>query len=195
MRTLKFFGFHTQPFQQATFLFPALFLGMFLFLPALSQAQYGTSGAPYTQTGNLDNCTSSSVSLNTMAINQFYLYSASGVSVLYAAGVNPSGANTIVLQAAPPANATIVQAYLEVVEEWNGYACSNAPVSFGSGLTPAGVESGQGNFENTWKDPNLGNDVLSGASNFFCNVRYDVTSLVSPGVSGYSTNALSGGVL
>src|SRR5580658_7238201 len=171
------------------------FMGAFLFGLAPARAQYGAAGAPYTQTANQDNCTSSSVSLNTMAINQFYLYSASGVSVLYAAGVNGAGTSIITLASPPPAGATIVKAYLEVVEWWNGYTCSGSPVSFGSGVTPAGFEAGQGNFENLWNDPRLGTDLLSGQSAFFCDIRYDVTSLVSPAVSSYGTNALSVGVL
>ncbi len=176
--------------------FLVLFPGVFLLGSTQARAQYGASGAPYTQTGNLDNCTSSSVSLNTMAINQFYLYSASGVSVLYAAGVNTAGVTTITLATPPPSSATIQAAYLEVVEWWNGYACSNSPVSFGGGLTPSGLEVGQGNFENLWNDPRLGTDLITtGDSAFFCDVRYDVTSLVSPGVSTYGTSALSVGVL
>ncbi len=160
-------------------------------------AQYGADGMPYTQTANMDNCISSSVSLNTMAINQFYLYSSSGVSVLYAAGVNSPGTNTITVSNPPSAGASIVKAYLEVVEWWNGYDCSNASVSFGGGGTPMGVETGQGNFENLWTDPNQGIDLMPGGGEnaFFCDVRYDVTNLVSLGVSSYSTNALNSGVL
>jgi hypothetical protein len=180
MRPLK-------PFLSPTLVF---FLGTSLLgLVPAARAQYGASGAAYTQTGNLDNCTSSSVSLNTMAINQFYLYSASGVSVLYSAGVNVPGTNNINLSSPPPAGATIVKAYLEVVEWWSGYACNSAAVSFGGALTGMGVESGQGNFENLWTDPRQGTDKESGNSQYFCNVRYDVTSLVSTGTSSYITDA------
>jgi len=74
MRTSKFSGFQAQPLRRVLFLFPAFLLGILPLLSSPAQAQYGAAGQPYTQTGNLDNCASSSVSLNTMAINQFYLY-------------------------------------------------------------------------------------------------------------------------
>lgn len=169
-----------------------LSVGLGAALPGPARAQYGTSGAAYTQTGGLDNCTSSSVSLNTMAINQFYLYSASGVSVLYAAGVNTPGTGTINLQTTPPPGATIVKAYLEVVEWASGVGdvYVTAPVSFGGSLTSAGFLAGRGNFENQWVDPRYGAGMLNGGQNqFFSDVRYDVTSLVTAGTTTYTTNA------
>lgn len=149
-------------------------------------AQYGSPGAPYTQTGSVDACNSSSVSLNSFAINQFYLYSASGVSVLYSGGVNTPGSGTINLQTAIPAGAVIVKAYLEVLQE-NGL--STAAVNFGSGTTGTGLEVGRGNFENIWTDPRYGTDLEDNENTFFDDVRYDVTSLVTAGVSSYTTNA------
>ena len=180
MKPLKLF-----PSSASVFFLGIYFLGL---VPSV-MAQYGANGAPYTQTANIDNCTSSSVSLNTMDINQFYLYSNSGVSVLYAAGVNSPGTNNITLPSPPSAGASIVKAFLEVVEWGTINSCNSSAVSFGGGLTGPGVESGQGNFENLWIDPRQGTDKDSGNSQYFCNVRYDVTSLVAVGTTSYTTDA------
>ena len=55
---------------------------------------YGSGAAcTFTQNASIDNCTTSSSSPSTQAINQFYAYGASGVSVLYCSGDSegPSG--------------------------------------------------------------------------------------------------------
>ena len=145
-----------------------------------------------------DNCVTSSSSPSTQAINQFYAFGASGVSVIYCGGDSQSSngaaafgeANTITLQSLPPANATPVAAFLEVVEHTANndpsLAPSTSPVTVGGIPTGTGLATGYANLWNLWIDPRYGLSTANNPSHTAWNVRYSVPlSALVPGLTTY----------
>ncbi len=144
-----------------------------------SPSQYGnTTTCIYPPTASTDTCPGNGVTtsnLQTEAINQFYTYGASGVSVLTCGGTNGADTTTITMNCAIPTNATVVAAFLEVVENANTNTCSNTSLTFAGTALGAGTEVGQGNFYNEWDDPRYGLDANPpGWSDYYCDVRYGV---------------------
>jgi hypothetical protein len=167
---------------------------LFLSTPAFSQCVWNAnSGGPctYTQGTSTDNCVTSSSAASTEAINQFYSYGASGVSVLYCGG-STAGANAspqvITMQCSPPAGAIIQAAFLDVVE----YNSSGAPtpstgaVVLGGKTTPTGTMTGIGNLWNIFDDPRYGYGISSYPDQTAYNVRYNVTGDVSLNTNSYT---------
>ncbi|HTC19661.1 MAG TPA: hypothetical protein VK859_02365, partial [bacterium] len=215
-RIRRFLGFYGSPFQAFNLQgfrkkllggagrnFPRLVIFTIAFLlyapahsqtPTCSASQYaeGGQGCYYPPTASTDTCPGNGVTtsnLQTEAINQFYTYGASGVSVLYCGGNNGNGTSTITMQCVPPPNATIVSAFLEVVEEAFCVSCAdNSPMVFAGGTLAAGTEVGQVNYENDWNDPRYGPDVQGGNWGiYFWNIRYAVpVNLVAGGTSTYA---------
>src|ERR1019366_4934399 len=167
----------------------ALFILFFSFIlvfnsPASSQCVYNFNSGQactFVQSPTVDNCTTSSSAPSTMAINQFYSYGASGVSVLYCGGSTAGGnasPQVITMQCAPPAGATIVKVFVDVVE-YNGSSASptytTGAIVVGGQTSPVGVVTGYGNLWNVFNDPRYGYDVKSYPNQTAWNVRYDVT--------------------
>jgi len=151
------------------------------------------SGQPCTfvQSASTDNCVTSGSAPSTEAINQFYSYGASGVSVLFCSGSSTTVNNgsTISMLCSPPAGATIVKAILDVVELNSGASApvpSTGPVNFAGQTTGAGIMTGTGNLWNIFNDPRYGYDITSYPDQTAFNVRYDVTGQVSTGTASYS---------
>ena len=154
----------------------------------------------WVQSHSTDNCVSSSSGASTEAINQFYAFGGSGVSVLYCGGDSEStagsgassGANTITMGCSPPANATIVAAFVDVVE-YNGSSSpslvpSTGAIDVAGTATGAGIASGYGNLWNKWDDPRYGWDATSYAQTAW-NVRYSVPlSAIATGKTSYVIN-------
>src|ERR1039458_9900729 len=180
--------------------FPVLIFFFFFHSQGYSQCLYGQGGCTFTQTASVDSCPGVPPNPNIESINQFYQIGGSGVSVLYCGGINTnpntSGTNTtITLACTPPATATIVAAYLEVVEWAGSNITSTAPVVFPLGASPPGVLVGEGDFNNAWVDPRFGVDGNWYWPQFFTDVRYNVTGLVTPAIGTYAINyaAISAG--
>ncbi len=152
----------------------------------------------FTQGSSTDNCTTSSSAASTEAINQFYSYGGSGVSVLYCGG-STAGASAspqvITMQCSPPAGATIQAAFLDVVEyNSNGTPSpSTGAVVLGGKTTSAGTMTGIGNLWNIFDDPRYG--ISSGVcppsgcsypDQTAYNIRYNVTGDVSLNTNSYT---------
>ncbi|HEY5039121.1 MAG TPA: expansin-like protein, partial [bacterium] len=145
------------------------------------------SGAACTfvQSATVDNCTAQGAvgaAASTMAINQFYTYGGTGVSVLYCGGSTAGGnasPQVITMQCVPPANATIIKTFVDIVE-FNGGSSSPTytagPIVVGGQTTGAGFISGYGNLWNKFIDPRYGADVTSYPNQTAWNVRYDATA-------------------
>ena len=170
-----------------------IFVVIFILRPnsVFSQCAWeaGNTGAPcvFTQGTSNDNCLVGTYSApSTDAINQFYTYGASGVSVLYCSG-STAGANSpekITMQCFPPAGATIQAAFLDVVEYDGGGnnppACTTS-VDLGGAATPVGTMTGIGTLSNLFIDPRYGdpnapNDYPDQTA---FNIQYNVTGEVS----------------
>src|SRR6202789_2216440 len=171
-------------------------------VPAYSQCTYNfdSGGAcTFTQSPSVDNCPGSSAP-STNAINEFYAYGASGVSVLYCGGSTGGGQGspgnprtlTISMQCSPPTGATIQAAYLDVVyydgSDANPSPCTTA-VKLGGNTSPAGVMTGTGNLWNDWIDPRYGLQASDYPNQTAINVRYNVTALVSLNTNSYTLTA------
>ena len=168
--------------------------------PALSQCIYGSTSYPsqgctFTQGTGTDSCVSSNTAMNTQTINQFYLFSDSGVSVLYCGGTNNPGTSTIPMQCAPPLGATIVQAYLEVCGTFLIQSPSiPAPWTLGGEQQLPGSRSGKPTSRIPGMTQGIGR-MEKGAGTrpmFFSEVRYNVTSLVSDTTMSYAVGNLTG---
>ncbi len=145
----------------------------------------------WVQGNSTDSCAYAQPS--TEAINEFYSYGASGVSVLYCGGSTAGGnasPQVITMQCAPPTGATIQAAYLDVVEynTQNSPVPSTASVLLGGAATPAGLVTGIGNLWNVFDDPREGWDIASYPAETAYNVQYNVTGEVSLNTTSYTVS-------
>ncbi|HUO56756.1 MAG TPA: hypothetical protein VMV05_01125, partial [bacterium] len=185
-------------FFQARFLVPGYLCFVVFCYPSSASAQCtwnlnSGQACTFVQGTSTDNCTTSNSTPSTEAMNQFYAYGASGVSVLFCSGTSNTVSNgsLVTMACAPPAGATIVKAFLDVVE-YNGSSSSPTAslgaVNFNGGLTGAGTLAGLGNLWNVFDDPRYGYDVASYPNQTAFNVRYDVTSRVANGTASYNVS-------